>query len=233
MKEASDGCDRRSKQEQGISKHPWWKPLTGPDWVTAIATAMIFLATAVYVYYARKQWSVMSDQLSTMNGQLDVMRKEQRAWLSVRQVTGTRIALNTAPSTAIVLGNTGKSPALALVCHVYVEIIPNGTSPHFDAEIVHNIMISGVMMPGSSEEMAAIRRRYKPSSQGETEDFPLTAREKVALQDGKSWIAVHGTVSYSDVFRVGHWTRFCMHAALKEGMYQDRACTAYNAVDNN
>jgi hypothetical protein len=35
------------------------KQWTGPDWVTAIATVMIFITTAVYTYYARRQWQEM------------------------------------------------------------------------------------------------------------------------------------------------------------------------------
>jgi len=35
------------------------KQWTGPDWVTAIATVMIFITTACYAYIANKQWKEM------------------------------------------------------------------------------------------------------------------------------------------------------------------------------
>jgi hypothetical protein len=188
------------------------------DWLIALFTAVL-AAVSIYQFWA-------------IRGQLDTMRKEQRAWVSVTQKTGTTISVGSPPSTVLTVTDTGKTPATDVVCHFYVEIVPNGGTPHFQAPIPHNIMISGVMLPNDPKEITVTRLRQKQgaSSGG---DFPVSPDEKAELDEGRAWIAVDGVVWYDDVFKVRHWTRFCFHSSLKAGMYPDRSCTTYNEVDSN
>lgn len=61
---SSNGNQNRNSKEANAMPTKRW---TGPDWVTAIATVMIFLTTAVYTYYARKQWQEMKSSGSDTN----------------------------------------------------------------------------------------------------------------------------------------------------------------------
>ncbi len=188
------------------------------DWCIAAFT-LVLAAAAIY-------------QFIIMGGQLDVMRKDQRAWITAAQKNGTIIAVNAAPYTSISITNTGKTPATDIVGHFYVEVVPNGESPHFEAQIIHSVMISGVALPNAPQVITATRRRYKVGGKpDEAEDDPITETEKAALDNGKSWIAVHGIVWYDDVFKDRHWIKFCYWGDLKPGDYSSKSCVAYSSVD--
>jgi hypothetical protein len=70
QEEVPTNPDNDSADKQKVAKPLWWKAMSGPDWITAIATVMIFFATALYVYYAKKQWKTMDAQLGVMSSQL-------------------------------------------------------------------------------------------------------------------------------------------------------------------
>jgi hypothetical protein len=188
------------------------------DWCVAAFTCVLAFA-AIY-------------QFIIMGGQLDVMRKDQRAWIAIAQKSGTTIAVNTAPFTSISISNTGKTPATGMVGNFYVEVVPKGESPHFEAQIMHTTMISNVVLPNAPQEVTVVRRMgVKPD---EAADNPITENEKASLNDGKAWIAVHGIVWYDDIFhRDRHWIKFCFWSDLKPGgVYSSRGCAIYNSVDD-
>jgi hypothetical protein len=191
------------------------------DWLLALFT-LVLAGAAIY-------------QFVIMGGQLDTMRKDQRAWIVVTQKSGTTIAIDAAPSTSMTITNTGKTPASQIVGHFYVEVVPNGENPHFEAQMIHTTMISGVVLPNAPQEITASRRRAKVNgTAGEGEGDPLTPDEKASLDAGKSWIAVHGIVWYDDVFHQHrHWIKFCFWSDLKPGNYGSRGCTAYNSIDDD
>ncbi len=56
-----------------------WKRVTGPGWITAIATLLIFVTTATYTYYAKKQWATMQAQLDQMASQLPELQRAANA----------------------------------------------------------------------------------------------------------------------------------------------------------
>jgi hypothetical protein len=190
------------------------------DW--CIAAFTLVLATAA-IY-----------QFIIMRGQLDQMRKEQRAWLTVEQKSsGTTLALNGAASTSVILKNTGKTPGKRIIGNFFLEIVRNGDSPHFEGDVMHTVSVMGSFSPDTSQDVAVVRRRHKRGGgPNDAEDDPFTSEEMTALQDGKAWIAVHGIVGYDDVFS-RHWTKFCVWSDAKPGDYLSRSCTMYNDTDDD
>ena len=85
------------------------------------------------------------------------------------------ISVGTAPSVDIVLNNTGKTPATDIVGHFYVEVIPNGQNPRFEATVMHTSDISGVIAPNSPQDSKAVRKKISTSVD---EDEPLLISEK-------------------------------------------------------
>jgi hypothetical protein len=172
-------------------------------------------------------------QFIIMGGQLDVMRKDQRAWIQVTLEGSVATVANTTPSISIVLGNTGKTPATHVVGDFYIEIVPNGQDPRFEASILHTTMTSGAIFPNAPQETTVVRARPKVGGNSdEGEGDPLTENEMASLNDGKSWIAIYGRVAYQDVFHSNHWINFCSWQPPKPGIYSARKCTAYNNVDD-
>jgi len=191
---------------------------TFTDWCLALFT--FFLAAAA-IY-----------QFIIMGGQLDVMRIDQRAWIVVRQKDSVTIALNEAPSTTLKIENTGKTPAVPVVGDPYVEIVPNGNSPHFDASVMHRQHTYGMLAPNGSTEVLVSRLNNAVAPK--SEDLPLTNAEYADLDNGNAWIAVYGKVGYRDVFGTKHWTAFCFWSHVKRvGDYSAASCARYNEVDHN
>jgi hypothetical protein len=174
------------------------------DWCIASFT-VVLAAAAIY-------------QFIIMGGQLDVMRKDQRAWIAVAQKSGITIGVNIAPTVSLGFTNTGKTPATNIAGNFYVEVVPNGQNPQFEATTMHTTVVQGVILPNAPQEIQASRRRLAADTTDQGESDPLTNVEKSALDDGKAWIAVHGTVSYRDIFHVRHWIKFCFWSDLRPGI---------------
>jgi hypothetical protein len=192
------------------------------DWCVAFFTSIL---TFVAIY-----------QFIITSRQLNVMRKDLRAWIQVTLKSDVAPAVNVAPSAVIVVNNTGKTPATGYTGRFYVDVFPNGPDPQFGTQPgVHIRMTGGAVFPNGPVEAPAVRVMPKGGGfPNEGEVLPLTEEEMAALNDGKSWIAVYGSVEYEDTFHTKHWTRFCFWKGLILGApYSAKACTAYNSVDDN
>jgi hypothetical protein len=191
------------------------------DWCIAAFTAVL-AGTAIY-------------QFIIMGGQLDAMRKDERAWIAVAVQGNPSFAIDAAPSATLTITDTGKTPATHLVGDFYVELIPDGQNPHFEAQIPHFKMFSGIAIPNAPQLVVPSRQKLRLGGKpDEMEEDPLTKDDKTALDSGSLWRAVHGTVWYEDVFGTRHWIRFCFWTGLKLGKtYSSGGCAAYNATDDN
>jgi hypothetical protein len=190
------------------------------DWcITAFTLALAVAATYQFIILGR---------------QLDVMKREQRAWISVARQGAFTVATTVVPSTSLSITNTGKSPATHIVAHFFVEVVANGKCPHLESQtIFHNIMTEGIAIPNAPEVVTASRRKQKPGGKpDEGEGDPLTEAEVTSLNGGQSWIAVHGIIWYDDIFKTEHWVKFCFWKGFKPGgIFSSRNCTEYNSVD--
>lgn len=201
--------------------------------ITALAAIGIAVLTLYYVRYSKRQWEAM-------RGQLAEMRKDQRAWLYATEGSRPLLVVGRALPAVVNLTDTGKTPATKVYAEIYVEVVPNGASPHFENGGMRSIQETGLILPNTVPEFKGVplsvwRWRYKFGGKPhEGEPYPLAQTEFDSLSRGDSWIALHGIVRYQDVFHVDHWTKFCFWSnELKVGSYTAQSCTAYNSTDDN
>ena len=75
---------------------------------------------------------------------------------------------------------------------------------------MHSIVLYGSIPPNLPRTLP---RPEEESGAGESrtkgEDDPYLVAEKTAMDQGKAWMAVHGTIWYDDIFGTTHWTKFC------------------------
>jgi hypothetical protein len=216
----------KSKAQERHAKKEQETPADRAARRTANATRWIGLFTLALTAVAIQQFRIV-------NRQLDVMRKEERAWISV-------VGPKTRPSTAdpalhvrhITVANTGKSPAIDVKADLFVEVVSNGTEPHFAGGFPHQAYTVGALMPENPEDLEIPRLRSVLGRPNEMEQSPVTAEEKAALEEGRGWLATHGVIGYKDIFGTEHWVSFCMWDNFKPGVqYSARSCSDYNNVD--
>ena len=213
-------------QWQRDQKDNWAKQLALGKALNRI-TAAGAIAAVVYGFIAYLQWSDAHTNF----------RIDQRAWVNVGVSPQPPIPVQVnGPLTALItVTNTGKTAALGLASNYYVEVVKNGQNPHFETNIPHMRAITGILTPNSPlPQQIAMQRLKAGTTTDETEDQPLTDRDKSLLDSGDAWIAVHGTIYYRDIFQNQHWIKFCSWNALRAGWhYSAAACVTYNNTDTN
>jgi hypothetical protein len=160
--------------------------------------------------------------------QLDVMRKDQRAWI-IPTVKEKKIDDPTFDTRVITITNPGKTPAKDIKSDLFLEVIPNdGTIPRFGGGFSHLIYTAGVVWPNAAAPDALEVWRLERGTK-DTQRLPISDAEKTALKEGKAWIAVHGTIEYSDVFGQRHYVRFCDWESFMVTTYLSaKSCSDYN-----
>jgi hypothetical protein len=190
------------------------------NWLLVIFTAAL-AATAVY-------------QFLILRGQLDVMRKDQRAWINIPPPKTEPLITDDLHIRWITLINTGKTPARHIAGNLFVEIIPNGGEPHFRGEFPHTTFTVGSILPNYPIPAPITRTRFGIGSNEQMEEYPITPEEKRELEQGEAWLTEHGMIEYMDIFKVQHWVKFCFWHNFKVGAgYSARSCSNYNDVDEN
>jgi hypothetical protein len=163
---------RDAKKEKPMRLRELVKCSSPTDWLIAIFTFPLVLV-AIYQYII-------------LDGQLDVMRKDQRAWVSIggnRNVTFTVDPMLTT-HIPLTITNTGKTPAINVRADIYVEIVPNGAEPHFEATFPHTKWTIGAMFANTPKDITAVR--YQALANDRIEPYPISAEEKTALDEGKA-----------------------------------------------
>lgn len=180
---------------------------------------------------AGKQVKAAQDSVNAIKQQ---MRQDQRAWMSVA-VTGApvpgakqgtitfKIAENRPIEIPLQLMDIGKTSARSVEAVFFVEVVKNGQLPRLDSprKMAESGFSSGILYPNIPYESSAFRGR------------PIDRAEQEDLIAGRAYIAVHGRVDFRDVFKVRHWTKFCLWVPLANAQYTSRECAQYNNVDNN
>jgi hypothetical protein len=202
---------RYNEQESAIPLSDRVKQYGITDWLLAIFT-LALVGTSVY-------------QMVILGGQLDTMRKDQRAWVYVTEKSPPVPIVGTAPFVDLSINNAGKTPATNVVGQFYIEVVPNGQNPRFEQNIMHTLFSTGAIIPNAPHDGHIVRKKVAAD-----EADPLLESEKAALITGKAWIAVHGSVYYDDTFHTRHYTKFCTWSNFANGTYTAEACTRYNSV---
>jgi hypothetical protein len=151
---------------------------------------------------------------------------DQRSWLKLGY-SYPSLATTSIWESGITITNVGKSPALHIALHAYVELIPNDSPPSFRMVGQHSWFSSALIFP--TEGVAAPFRLL--DSRGKAR--PLTDNEVARLIDGKAYLAVFGQVIYTDQFGA-HWTRFCTwrdYSTIPTKMSASQ-CVEWNSVGN-
>lgn len=216
--------DQGSHPDETAKKTRTFKLMTGPDWVTAIATVMIFLATATYVWYARRQWQAMSGQLTAMQGQLTEM-KSQSPQLQ-KSADAAKTAADAAQSQVDLMRQqlAASSAAILRFEPPLASSEPNlqnfGVTfrnvGHANATNIHASMDISVRSIPDNKQIGTTRSISKdvPTltvaplypldanlSQYEWEVLrPLSSQELTMISDGNAAISVDFSVSYYDGF---------------------------------
>jgi len=226
--ENTDKGDKRNGDANGQQKRSrWWlvkeyvkSNSSFTDWCIVFFTAAL-AAVAFYQYFITAS-------------QLDVMRKDERAWIAVipPEPKDIQFAVGTALSIPITVINIGKTPATDIAGDLYVELIPNGDTPQFEYQGIHIKPSTGLLIPNGTFPVAVERQRTKEGG-SQVEPDAITTAEAADWVNGKSWMAEYGMISYRDIFGTQHWIKQCSWFGAKGIVFQAQSCTAYNSTDKN
>ena len=146
------------------------------DWCIAAFTAVL-AAAAIYQF-------IITDR------QLDVMRKDERAWVVISSNAAPKevaLKVGVAPTLPITITNTGKTSATDLYGQFYVELVPNGAAPHFESTDTYMRTSTGLLVPNAPVPIDVERKRL--GANNSVEPNPITDAENIAYTNGNAWIA--------------------------------------------
>lgn len=203
-----------------------WDACSLTDRIIAVFTGVL-AAAAIY-------------QFVIMDGQLDTMRKDQRAWVSLSpagdpQVTQDAASGNVTISYSLVLANTGKTLARHSTVQMVVDTVRNGEAPTFAYDHGVNMQTDAVVFPNTPVPVVG-KMLHKTKIKDHPEETILTRAEYQDLLDGTQYLVIYAQSSYLDIFGKEHWQHFCGFKSLSPKpmiVVGARNCTNYNDVDDN
>lgn len=172
--------------------------------------------------------------------QLDEMRTDERAWISV----STKVAfpkdensMKTVPVVAtITYNNIGKTAARGIKVEAVVDYEMNGESPDFVYDgRPRSRSTTGIIFPNDPQQLPAPFLEGDPSSKTEVKNRYLVHSEFQDLNDGTSYMVVYVKADYTDIFGKKHWTHYCsffINPNAPPVNISAKACTSYNDTDN-
>jgi hypothetical protein len=205
-------------------------------WVrqTRFAEGVIALFTGVLTVASIFQFVIL-------RGQLDVMQKDQRAWVAA--VTGTPETPESGAGkllrVPVEITNTGKSAARDVKVDVIARIVKNGEQPNceYGKQVpgIHRSTKVFVPTPNSPHLMYAQILSATDTEKAVAQPKVISADEIQQLTDGREFFVVYGRVSYKDIFNHQHWVHFCSWGTLsaKPVMLTSGNCAGYNEVDDD
>jgi hypothetical protein len=184
--------------------------------LAAIGTILGFVAASVAAFAVWKQFGAMVDATDSSD---DAFKLDQRAWLGANDYTYN--ITETGPvHSAIAVLNTGKTPAMKILCRI------TGTTKPKD----YNLTVSDIAYPAELPTL-------KQGAAFPNQHFPVTAGAP-AMEPGnqKIWFGkivsrelvqyFYGDIRYRDVFGTAHWTHFCTRYV--PGTNSGTPCDIYN-----
>lgn len=166
--------------------------------------------------------------------QLQVMRVDQRAWMSIKIDGVPKVPIEGATFDAVAhVMNTGKTPATDVHVDITIEKVRNGESPDLRfLGRIFNAEISGIYLPNQSSDIPFSLLSIDPRNSA---PIRLSRDDVNDLLQGKTFIVMFGGVDYTDVFGTRHWVRTCSWTGYGTPItgYSAEPCAAFNAIDNN
>ena len=155
------------------------------------------------IIVAQKQLQAMTDQGTIMQGQLDAMRIDERAWLGAAHINIQETGGTTNRTYFTVdFQNSGKTPALKVSVWIHGgTFIPNNWDIIEKNSVGTNgLNFSGMLTPNTTAYIHTI-------------DDSIDDEEVKSIQAGMPYY-VYGKISYDDIFMRHHWSEFCYLVAL-------------------
>jgi hypothetical protein len=178
-------------------------------------------------------------QFIIMGGQLDTMRKDQRAWVSLSagdpQISEDKASGNVTISWALILVNTGKTLARHSSVEIVVDTVRNGEAATFAYDSGITWQTTAVVFPNTPVPITG-KMLHKTKVKDQPEETILTRAEYEDLLDGTQYLVVYARSTYLDIFGREHWQHFCGFKSLSPKpmiVTGARNCTNYNDVDDN
>ena len=238
--EDANPTTKAENKPQNNENPPWYdrfagwvrKESTFTDWCIAVFT-LVLAAASIF-------------QFIIIGNQLDVMRKDQRAWLEFQkqpdtpggEMTTLQITTGQPVTYPLRVTNIGKTPARNIVVKIFVDIVDSSQNPPLDhVEAVQAVEVgspyavgrirAGIVFPNTSLKQVVVR-----PMNGSSAPMVATDDEVSAIKYGRAYLAVYGIITYDDVFNTHHWTTFCDWESLG-GTFNAAQCAKYNNVDGN
>lgn len=203
-------------------------------WIEVATLVVVAAYTSITFWQACSTSQAVSD--SSEHFVLD-----ERPWITITYDTAP-IGINSPVVSRFHIVNTGKTAAKNLSVDANIEIVSAKEAPTFNKRGV-NVVVQNIMLPNSPSD-ANIGRRQRTDSRRD-EPVVLSEAEYNSLRQGDSYMATYADVTYSDLFGISHWQRFCGWNAYFAGQasaqgvpmldkyFNSFTCVSYNDADNN
>lgn len=207
-----------------------------------IATTLAFIAAAIYALIAYHQLGIMRNATDAtkesadatkdavqvakdaLKANIDMAHREQRAWVGPTRIvrpeskdaTDEPIFIKKGLSARfeIIIVNSGKSPAREVKADKNCFLLP--LKDQLVPKYTHPKISVGVLQPNMSYRLI-------------TTISPLPTSDIDSIKNGDKILYVFGKITYEDIFRIPHWTTFCMK--LIPSLDNFSACDTYNDAD--
>jgi hypothetical protein len=188
-------------------------------------TGLILAALVALIYMGQLFYMRQSVQLTSKT-----LRMDQRAWMTSKVGQFSEIKENSELPVQMIFTNTGKTPAKHIAISILIQKRKRDEEPslNFDANTPKEW--TGLMFPNVPQPFTF----YLMEEGSLTKRVTLSREMRDEIADGRSYLMISGEITYSDMFDVPHWTKFCSFTKLASPNTRvvDR-CTYYNDVDRN
>ena len=190
---------------------------------------IVYTLVTVGIWYANKKVAEDTHQ-SVVNADAN-FRIDERAWMAFKFMEGNiTFTVDKSFLVPTELVNTGKTPAKNVHGNIVVGVFKKGEALDFTYSPGHaNYAVrAGTIFPNGKivESFEAIQH-----GQEHAEPIVFTTALKDELWNAKSFVVVHGRISYNDIFGKEHWTTYCRYVLHPELISEE--CTRYNDTDDN
>jgi hypothetical protein len=194
---------------------------------------------------------------ATLRTATEKSRLEQRAWVGpIQLIAPEYLAENKkvyvkdgdVVKAGVIIGNSGKTPARKLHVNVQMIILKAGeklvpkfsnvdiaTLPHSNAALqpgAQFLILPSITSFNFKPPRIQLKPEIKIISEAEVsvKDKLFTKTDIDDLASGKNILYMFGLITYEDIFKQPHWTKFCMY--LSTDLTAFTGCSKYNETDD-
>jgi hypothetical protein len=176
----------------------WWL-----DVLTFVAAVIV----ATIYYYQLKQMTIATQTAqNAVEATQDQMRLDQRSWIGIKGVHGTKPTSKVSMATFVDVTNTGHTPANNVIVYPsFMFALPGDTISFKDT---NDAMRLGLLSPGTERTIT----------------FNASENKIVGKQPPNFFLSrkvyAFGKITYSDIFGRCHWVTYCAHVSNDWNTYQ-------------